>query len=160
MIFVSFVLFYCIYIKWWKNQCYERQQVMWASFPIHMYVPPAAYLVSSALFDSSILSSMICLFVTSTCNQRSSSVWILCQAWLAGALTVNITCLGDRANKSLIRIRPNKKNLMFRARVLKTLGRVGSVVFFKDWKLNYKDPNEKKSGIFRKKSLGSAGSDR
>jgi len=75
---------------------------------------------------------------------RGQAVWTLCQAWLAGALTVNITCLGDRANKSLIRIRPNKKNLMFRARVLKTLGRVGSVVFFKDWKLNYKDPNEKK----------------
>jgi len=44
------------------------------------------------------------------------------------------------------------------ATVLKTLGRVGSV-FFKNWNLNYKDPNEKK-GIFVKKSLESAGSDR
>jgi len=32
--------------------------------------------------------------------------------------------------------------------------------FFKNWNLNYKDPNEKKHGIFVKKSLGSAGSDR
>ena len=45
----------------------------------------------------------------------------------------------------------NKNNLVLWAMVLKTLGRVGSV-FFK----SYKDPN----GIFVKKSLGSAGSDR
>jgi len=36
--------------------------------------------------------------------------------------------------------------------VLKTLGRVGSV-FFKNWNLNYKDPNEK-NGIFVKKKSG------
>ena len=35
-----------------------------------------------------------------------------------------------------------KNNLVFRAMVLKTLGRVGSV-FFKNWTLNYKDPIEK-----------------
>ena len=36
-----------------------------------------------------------------------------------------------------------QRNLVFRATVLKTLGRVGSA-FFKNWNLNYKDPNEKK----------------
>jgi len=51
-----------------------------------------------------------------------------------------------------------KKNLVFRATVLKTLGRVGSV-FFKNWNLNYKDPN-KKNNNFVKKSLGSAGYDK
>jgi len=43
--------------------------------------------------------------------------------------------------------------------VLKTLGRVGSVFFLKNWNLNYKDRNEKKR-YFRKKSLGSASSNR
>ena len=54
-----------------------------------------------------------------------------------------------------------KKNLVFRATVFKTFGRVGSI-FFKNLYyiiFNYKDPKEK-SGIFVKKSLGSAGSDR
>jgi len=52
-----------------------------------------------------------------------------------------------------------KKNHVFRATVLKALGRVGCC-FFKNWNLNYKDHNEKKEGIFVKKSLGSAGFDR
>ena len=52
-------------------------------------------------------------------------------------------------------VRP-KKNLVFRATVLKTLGRVGSF-FFLNWNLNYKYPNEK-NGVLVKKSLGSAGS--
>ena len=47
-----------------------------------------------------------------------------------------------------------KKNLVFRATVFKTLGRVGWV-FFKELNLNYKNPNEK-NGIL----LGSSGSDR
>ena len=45
-----------------------------------------------------------------------------------------------------------KNNLVFRATVLKTLGRVSPVLFvcfFKKWNLNYKDPNKKKH--FRKK---------
>jgi len=51
-----------------------------------------------------------------------------------------------------------KNNLVLRATVLKTLGRVGCF-FIKNLNLNYKDPNEK-IWFFRKKSLGSAGSDR
>jgi len=45
-----------------------------------------------------------------------------------------------------MKLGPHKINLVFRAAVLKTLGRVGSVgVFFgKNLNLNYKDPNEKK----------------
>jgi len=39
-----------------------------------------------------------------------------------------------------------KKNIVFRATVLKTLSKVGSD-FFKNWNLNYEDPNEK-NGIF------------
>jgi len=49
-------------------------------------------------------------------------------------------------------LRPKNNNLVFRAMVLKTLGRVGSVFFFKNWNLNYKDPNEKKMYFCKKKS--------
>jgi len=52
-------------------------------------------------------------------------------------------------------MRPTKINLVFRATVLKTLVRVGSVFFgffLRIEKLNYKDPNEK-SGIFVKKKV-------
>jgi len=69
--------------------------------------------------------------------------------------------VSNYANKPTAKAKKN--NLVFRAKVLKTLRRVGSVffAFFKNWILNYKDPNEKKLGIFvKKKSLGSAGSDR
>jgi len=46
-----------------------------------------------------------------------------------------------------------KKIFLFRATVLKTLGRVGSV-FFNNWNLNYKDTNVKNPGIFVNKVYG------
>jgi len=52
----------------------------------------------------------------------------------------------DLLVRSAALLRPKTINLVFRAMVLKTLGRVGSVflcVFFKNWNLNYKDLNEK-----------------
>jgi len=56
-------------------------------------------------------------------------------------------------------LRQNKNNLVFRATVLKTLGRVGSVFFLRIKTSIIKTPT-KKERYFRKKSLGSAGSDR
>jgi len=56
-----------------------------------------------------------------------------------------------------------KKNLVFRATVLKTLGRVGSIIFLLlllRIETSIIKTTMKKNGIFLKKSLGSAGSDR
>ena len=56
-----------------------------------------------------------------------------------------------------------KKNLVFRATVLKTLGRVGSVIIifiFLRIETSIIKTSTEKNGIFVKKSLGSAGSDR
>ena len=63
--------------------------------------------------------------------------------------------------KAMTSIAKAKKNLVFRATVLKTLGRVGSVIFLllRIETSIIKTPT-KKNSIFVKKSLGSAGSGR
>ena len=66
--------------------------------------------------------------------------------------TVNTMCKLKVKLLVLFLLRPTK-NLVFRATVLKTLGR-DSCGFFKNWNLNYKDPNGKKQRFFfhKKKS--------
>jgi len=66
-----------------------------------------------------------------------------------GVLTVQ-----TNTDSSLELVKPKNNSCVSGNGLKKTLGRVGYGFFFENWNLNYKDPNEKKKGIFVKKSLG------